>query len=304
MAGFNMQSRDLNLLAIFVVVWETRSVSRAAERLSLTQSAVSHALRRLRERTGDALFVPGREGLLPTPRAAEIIGPIQDSLHRIATTLRVRSTFDARESRVELRIGADDLVESWLVPQVLGIAHGEAPGVVMRSIPMPTDRANDALEVGDLQVAIGRRPARTHGIRHELLTRVDIAMMIRKAEAPRTRRMPMQLYLERPHVVIHRYHSGPNVVDIALQGLGLQRRIGASVQSFYTMLATAADTGFLCAVPQPMANRFGQAFGLSAHTLPFKVDPIPLYLLWHERYDADPAIRWIVDCVRRAVARG
>jgi DNA-binding transcriptional LysR family regulator len=202
-----------------------------------------------------------------------------------------------------MRIGTDDLVEGWLIPQVVGIARDEAPGVVVRSIPTPTDRASDALEVGDLQLAIGRRPLGTRGIRHELLARVEIAMMIRQSEAPRTRRMPMQLYLERPHVVIHKYHSGPNVVDIALQGLGLQRKVGASVQSFYTMLATAADTGFLCAVPGPMAKRFAQAFGLSAHTLPFKVDPIPLYMIWHERYDADAAIRWMAGCVQRAIAQ-
>jgi len=150
MSRFNIQSLDLNLLSVFVVVWETRSVSRAAKRLALTQSAVSHALKRLRMRVGDPLFVPGKDGLVPTPRAAEIVGPVQAALLQIRNVLRVRSTFEPESAEMELRLGANDLVESWLVSGILERTCAQAPGVVIRSVPVPDLESTEAqLETGE-----------------------------------------------------------------------------------------------------------------------------------------------------------
>lgn len=297
---FNIQSLDLNLLSVLVTVWETRSVSRAADRLSLTQSAVSHALRRLRERVGDALFVSGRDGLVPTPRAAEIIGPVQNALHQIATALRVRSTFEPASAEVEFRIGSNDLVESWLFSRILRLAYAEAPGAVIHSVPSPDVDATEALlESGDLDLAISRRPVSGASIHCEPLAQVGFVTMIRKHEAPSSGQMPLQLYMERSHVVF-RQDSGANRVEKALAQLGLRRRIGASVQTYYAMLATAAHTGFLCTVPAPMAGSFAHGLELSAHALPFDIEPAPLYMVRHARYSADPALMWLIDCVKRA----
>jgi DNA-binding transcriptional LysR family regulator len=302
MSRFHIQSLDLNLLSVLVTVWETRSVSRAAERMSLTQSAISHALRRLRARVGDALFVPGRDGLVPTPRAAEIIGPVQAALHQIAAALRVRSSFDPASAEVEFRVGTNDLVESWLVSRILRLAYAEAPGAVIHSVPSPDAQSTEALlEGGDLDLAITRRPLAGVSIHCESLAEVGFVTMIRKTEAPATHEMPLELYVERSHVVF-RQGPGTNRVDAALSQLGLRRRVGASVQTYYAMLATATQTGYLCTVPAPMAASFAHALDLSVHALPFRVEPAPLYLVWHERYSADPALSWLSECVKRAAA--
>lgn len=304
MSRFNIQSLDLNLLSVFVVVWEARSVSRAAERLSLTQSAVSHALKRLRMRVGDPLFVPGRDGLVPTPRAAEIIGPVQAALLQITNALRVRSTFEPETAEMELRLGSNDHVESWLVSKVLGLACAQAPGVVIRSLAMPDlDSTEALLESGELDLAITRQPFHTPGIRCEHLTDFGFVTMIRKAEAPATEEMPLDLYLERPHVVLHRQNARSNRIDAALSEIGVQRRIGASVQTFYAMLATAAETGYLCTVPDQMRHSFARSFDLSVHELPFKTQPVSMYIAWHVRYAADPALLWLIRCVQEAASQ-
>lgn len=300
MSRFSIQSLDLNLLSVLVTLWETRSVSRAADRLSLTQSAVSHALRRLRERVGDVLFVSGRDGLVPTPRAAEIIGPVQTALHQIATALRVRSGFEPATAQVQFRLGSNDLVESWLFSRILRLAYAEAPGAVFHSVPSPHVDATEALlESGDLDLAISRRPVSGTSIHCEPLAQVGFVTMIRRHEAPASPELPLQLYMERSHVVF-RQESGSNRVDVVLAQMGLRRRVGASVQTYYAMLATAAQTGFLCTVPAPMAGSFAKGLDLSAHALPFCIEPAPLYLVWHARYAADPALLWLIDCVRRA----
>ena len=300
MSRFNIQSLDLNLLSVFVVVWDTRSVSRAAEQLALTQSAVSHALRRLRDRMGDNLFVSGRGGLVPTPLAAEIIGPVKAALQQISTALRVRASFEPESAEIDFRIGTNDLVESWLFSRIVRLASVEAPACALHSVASPdSDTTETMLERGDLDLAIARRPSHSHFIRSELLAEVGFVTMTRRAQAPSSRKMPLQLYLERPHVVLD---AQANRVDQALSDMGLRRRIGASVQTFYAMLATAAQTGYLCTVPEPMRGGFAEAFDLSVHTLPFALPPSPLYLLWHGRYDADPAVSWLADCVRRAAS--
>jgi len=301
MSRFNIQSLDLNLLSIFVIVWETRSVSLAAERLSLTQSAVSHALRRLRARIGDALFVPGRDGLVPTPRAAELIVPVQGALQQISYALRVRSAFDPATAEVEFRVGSNDLVESWLISRILGLASTEAPGVVIRSVPTPDIESTEALlEMGDIDLAITGHAFHAPGIRCEHLADVGFVTMIRNAEAPATTEMPLELYLERSHVVFHRREALPNRIDAALSELGVRRRVGASVQTYYAMLATAARSGYLCTVPEQMRGRFAQAFDLSVHTLPFQITPAQMFLVWHVRYAADPSLLWLLGCVERA----
>jgi DNA-binding transcriptional LysR family regulator len=301
MSRFSIQSLDLNLLSVFVVVWETRSVSRAAERLSLTQSAVSHALKRLRMRIGDPLFVPGRDGFVPTPRAAEIIGPVQAALIQITNALRVRSTFEPATAEMELRLGSNDHVESWLVSKILGRACAEAPGVVIRSVPMPDLESTEALlESGELDLAITRQPFHAPGVRCEHLLDFGFVTMIRRAEAPASREMPLELYLERPHVVLHRQNTRANRIEAALSELGLRRHIGASVQTFYAMLATAAQTGYLCTVPDPMRHSFAQSFDLNVHELPFETQPVSMYIVWHVRYAADPALLWLIRCVKEA----
>lgn len=301
MSRFNIQSLDLNLLSVFVVVWETRNVSRAAERLSLTQSAISHALRRLRTRIEDPLFVPGRDGLVPTPRATEIIGPIQNALQQITNVLRTRATFEPATDEIELRIGSNDLVESWLIPRIHGLVCAEAPGVVLRSVPMADLKTTEELlEKGELELIITRHPCRTANVQSEQLIQFNFVTMVRKSEAPPTEDMSLSFYLERPHVVFHRQNPNPNQIDAALSELGLQRKIGASVQTFYAMLATAAQTGYLCTVPDRMLPGLAQAFDLSVHQLPFTTVPVSLYLTWHVRYAADPALVWLIHCVKEA----
>ena len=136
MSRFNIRSLDLNLLAVFAILWETRSVSRASERLALTQPAISHALRRLRENLGDDLFVPGRKGLIPTPRASALINPVRDALAIIGQALENAPQFAPADSRREFRIATVDFAEFLMLPTLLQIITREAPNVVIRSMPL------------------------------------------------------------------------------------------------------------------------------------------------------------------------
>jgi DNA-binding transcriptional LysR family regulator len=111
MHKINITGFDLNLLSIFVMLWETRSVTRASDRLALTQPAVSHALRRLRDAVGDDLFVNAKGGLLPTARAEALIGPVREALEKIGLALQGQEAFVPSLAVRQLNIAAGDLVE-------------------------------------------------------------------------------------------------------------------------------------------------------------------------------------------------
>jgi len=135
MNNVNIRNLDLNLLVLFVILWETRNVTRAGERLALSQSAVSHGLRRLRERLGDELFVYGRNGLLPTPRASELIAPVREALDKIEQALQGSERFSPARAKRKFRIAASDYVEFAILPALIEHTNRLAPGVVFKCSP-------------------------------------------------------------------------------------------------------------------------------------------------------------------------
>ncbi|MEQ1754466.1 MAG: LysR family transcriptional regulator [Micropepsaceae bacterium] len=302
MSRFNIRSLDLNLLAVFAIVWETRSVSRASERLALTQPAVSHALKRLRENIGDELFVPGRKGLIPTPRAAALIHPVRDALAIIENALQNAPVFAPGESRREFRIATVDFAEFMMLPMLLHTIAQEAPGVVIKSLPLPEQgSAATLLETGDVDVVVTAQPTRGSGIRCAMLTEFPLVTLIHKREAVRTRKLPLSLYLERPHVVFQSRGRSANVVDQALAVLGHRRKIGAFVHNALAMPIVAAQAGYVCTVPIQVADRFAEFLDLSVHRPPIELPASTLFSSVHVRFETDPGLTWLLTKIRDAL---
>lgn len=188
MQKVNVRTFDLNLLALFVTLWETRSVTRASDRLALSQPAVSHALRRLRGAMGDELFVSTKGGLVPTARGEALIGPVRDALEQIERALQEREAFVPALSQREFNIAATDYFEFSILPQLVEHVSSQAPGIVIRLAPVPEgETASQLLESGDLDAIVSAHPAKGMGIAHEMLDEVSLTTMIWKSEgAPQT----------------------------------------------------------------------------------------------------------------------
>jgi DNA-binding transcriptional LysR family regulator len=303
MHNVNIKSFDLNLLAVFMTLWDTRSVTRASDRLALTQPAVSHALRRLRDAMGDELFVNAKGGLVPTSRSEALIGPVREALEKIHGALRDQETFVPSLAQREFNIAAGDLVEFSIMPQLVEHIRQQAPGIVIRLGPVPEEGfAYQRLESGDLDVVIGGQPLKELGVHNETLTEINLATLIWKRENLGKPRFPLALYLKRPHVVIRLPDRQGSIVDQTLAQRGLQRQIGAVVQNFMAMPMVAARTGYICNVPSRMASTFGELFEMSVHEPPIAFGTSPLIMSWHKRFDADPAHAWFLDQVRSMVS--
>lgn len=298
MHKINTKTLDLNLLVVFATLWETQNVTRASERLSLSQSAVSHALRRLRERLGDELFVNGRGGLVPTARARELIGPVREALARLDDALEGTTPFVPSQAKRKFRIASGDFVEFLILPRLIQHIASEAPGVMVEVVALPPNSSIPTLlENGDIDLLISTPMAVGAGLRHELITTVPILTLIWEREGLPPGRFPLDLYLQRPQVMIEAHQRGSNVIDQTLRAQGLARRMGALVQNFMAMPVIASQTGYICNLPGPIAEAFATTFGLSCHEPPVDFPPPELVAFWHSRFDADPGLRWLRELV-------
>ncbi|WP_213959796.1 MULTISPECIES: LysR family transcriptional regulator [unclassified Variovorax] len=303
MHKLNVDNFDLNLLAVFLKLWETRSVTRASDKLALSQPAVSHALRRLRDALGDELFVSSKEGLVPTARGESLVAPVREALAQIGLALQAGEAFVPSLAQREFRIGAGDMVEFSMAPQLIEEVAREAPGILIKLVAVPEgDLGRQLLESGQVDAVIDGQAVKGSGVRSEVAAEIGLVTLIWKREKLVKRRFPLELYLKRPHIVIRTPERRGTIVDQTLAERGLKRPIGAIAQHFISMPVIAARTGYICNLPSGMGATFADLFGLSVHEPPLPFAPSPLYLSWHKRFEADQALAWMLQKIRHVVA--
>lgn len=299
MSRFTINRFDLNLLVVFLELWETRSVTRTSERLSLTQSAVSHALKRLRVALDDELFLHSRAGLQPTPRAQRLVDPIRKALEEIGNTISLESGFDPATAQREFHIAMGEIVELSLAPLLVKEVAREAPGVVLKFRAMPDTRmACEQLETGELQLLLSTRDIHGAAIVSEVVTEMALVSMLSKEIVLPERKMTLEAYLSIPHVVIHPVDHKGSIVDLALAKNGLKRPIGAMVQNYMVMAMVAAQCGYICHLPHLLAEQFGDLLGLGIYELPIDIPPSQLIATSHARFQSDPGVVWLLQKVR------
>lgn len=295
----NLSRFDLNLLIVFVNLWDTRSVTRTSERLSLTQSAVSHALKRLRTALGDELFLHNREGLRPTARAQELILPVMKALEDIEGALSTTRTFDPSTAERSFQIAMNETMELSLSPLLVNEILSEAPGVLLTLVPLPDTRtACLMLESGELQLILSTRDIQGPNILSETLAEVPLVTLLSERIALPGQTMSMDTYLSIPHVILRPLDHRGSVIDQGLAKLGLKRPIGAIVHSYIIMAAVAARRGYICHLPSVMAQQFGTQLGLKTYALPIELDPLPLIATSHNRFKSDSGVAWLLQKTR------
>jgi DNA-binding transcriptional LysR family regulator len=286
-----MSTPDFNLLITLDVLLAEGNVTRAAERLGLSASAMSRALARLRETTGDPLLVRAGRGLVPTPRALELrarIGPVVAEAKAMlgpADPLdlgKLERTFTLRTS--------DGFVENFGPPLVARVA-AQAPGVRLRFV-QKLDKDSAPLRDGSVDLETGVvGDAASPELRSRILFQDRFIGVVRAGHALGEGGMTPARYAAAFHVLVTRRGRERNAVDDALAALGLERRIAASVGGFAAALALARGTDLVATVPERHTD--GLRGGMHSFGLPVEVAGIAVSMLWHPRMDADQAHRWL-----------
>lgn len=288
---------DLNLLITLDTLLSEGSVAAAARRLRLSPSAMSRALARLRETTGDPLLVRAGRGLVPTPRAVELREQVSRLVQEAQAVLRPAQTLDMGQVvRTFTLRSSEEFVEN-LGPALLARIAQDAPGVRLRFVDK-SDKDSALLREGSIDLSIGVVDASASP---ELLTqalfRDRLIGVVRSGHALSQGEVSAERFAQGQHVYVSRRGLDRGQVDDALQALGLTREISTIVAGFATAIALARDTDLIASVPERYTAH--QRDGLYSFALPIVVPPFTVAMLWHPRLDADVAHRWLRGCLRQ-----
>ncbi|MEM1021526.1 MAG: LysR family transcriptional regulator, partial [Pseudomonadota bacterium] len=288
----NLNTIDLNLLKVFDAVLSEGTVTRAADRLGLTQPAVSNAISRLRAHVGDDLFVRSASGMKPTRRAEELSGPIRQSLSMLEDALE-NADFDPATSKRTFRIVAVDLGASGLLPRLAGYLSEHAPHVNIRMHQARGDSAAmlDRQKVDFALLPLGGLPA--HLQRMELEP-IKFVILMRDghplAEAPLT----LEAFTSFPHTTVSLTGDDRSFVDEILARRGFTRRVAMTITNFAMGPAIVAASDLLITVPQRIAEIYAPKLNLIVREPPFHQpkDMFQSVMAWHPQFAASPAHDW------------
>jgi DNA-binding transcriptional LysR family regulator len=295
-----MPRPDLNLLVALDVLLAEGNVTRAAERLRLSPSAMSRTLARLRETTGDPLLVRAGRGLVPTPRAVELREKVSQLVQETEAVLR-----PAEEPNLEQLVRtftlrtSDGFVENF-GPALLGRIGAEAPGVRLRFV-QKVDKDSDPLRQGAVDLETGVI-ADTMGpeVRAQALFRDRFIGAVRIGHPLSRGRITAARYAAGRHLLVSRRGLEKGLIDEVLQPLGLEREIVTIVGGFAAALALARASDLIATVPERHTGSLRT--GMHSFSLPIPTPEITVSMFWHPRLHADPAHRWLRECVREVCA--
>jgi DNA-binding transcriptional LysR family regulator len=300
MNEINLGRVDLNLLVTFEVLMTERSVTRAAARLGRTQSAVSHALARLREQVGDPLLVKVGSGMAPSPFAQRLIEDVRPTLRSIQRIIAPPKPFDPATSRRVFRLAIADFAPT-LLPKVIAEVQRQAPGVSVEWLA-PSVQAISALADGQLDLALVTTSAFVpEGVRRQSAGELRSVTFARKGH-PAIASWGAEAWTKWPQIQVQLGERGKGSVDSAVDEHGLKRTIGAWVPNFSQVPALIAQTDLLATMtPLVMAGAL-ERLALRALEPPIPIQPTPFSFLWSFRLENDPASRWLRKVVTNAYA--
>ena len=311
-----MSTPDLNLLVTLDVLLAEGSVARAAQRLRLSPSAMSRALARLRETTGDPLLVRAGRGLVPTPRALELRERVGRIVEDAQAILRPAEALDLQRLVRTFTLRTSEGFAESFGPDLIARLGRQAPGVRLRFVQKP-DKDSAPLRDGTVDLETGVVGGTTGPeVRAQALFRDRFIGVVRLGHPLCEREMTPSLYAAGQHIYVSRRGLDKGPIDDALNRLGLERQIATIVSGFSTALVLARNSDLIASVPERHTGALRA--GMHSFPLPVPTPEITVSLLWHPRMDADPAHRqglhrtgrraapahrWLRGCVRDACAR-
>jgi DNA-binding transcriptional LysR family regulator len=287
---------DMNLFVALDALLAERNVTRAAARLGISPSAMSHALARLRSLTGDELFIRRGREMEPTARAAEFLAPIHKALGEIAHVLAPPPQFDPKSLRVRVDIAMSDYVELVLLPGVLGRLAAEAPGVELRIVPLQDDLGR-LLASGAVSLAVA--PVRATDVLAGLASRALFAdrlvCVVRRRHPLAQGKLTIDGYAAASHVLVATQGAEVGAVDIALASLGLRRQVALTVPHLLVAPHLIAATDLVLTLPERLARVLARPLGLALLRPPRELGlhTVTISALWHERTQEAADLCWV-----------
>lgn len=297
----NINSIDLNLFLVFQAIYATRSVTLAGDRLGMTQSAVSNALKRMRERFNDALFVRSADGMVPTPVAERLIAPIEEGIACLVQAVDQGRTFESETSSRTFRIAVNDIGQLVMVPELLSVARSIAPGVRFETVDVSVAEARQRMLHGQIDVALGSWEAMGPSFYQQRLFDETFVVLMSKASPLGTReRIELDDYLAAEHIAYRPQGTTDSQLQQTLDRAGAldRRRVVLTAAHSLGLTSIVATSGLLLTAPARLAKAMvASRADLHSVDAPFEVRPFEIRQQWHERFHQDSGNRWLRELI-------
>ena len=304
MRDVDLTQVNLNLLVYLDALLTEKSVTRAAHRLGITQSAMSHNLRQLREIFGDPLLVRGKGGMQPTPRAEELVVPLRSGLQSLRRTIRGEPAFVATKSTRRFVLAAGDAVAMLLLPPLLERLGASGPKVDIDIVPFDGRRYATQLETGEVDVAISPFFPDAPALRMRKLRPESFVCVVREGHPSVGEALDLETWADLPHVLVSPQGTGgPGIVDRALSEHNLERRVAVRIRYFLAAPLLVARTDLVLTTTRTLAEMFAVDLPVRLIDPPVELPTFSIGIAWHERVANDPANQWIRAHVAEALKR-
>ncbi|MEA2919997.1 MAG: hypothetical protein QOJ15_12078 [Bradyrhizobium sp.] len=301
----NIRKLDLNLFIVLEALIREHSVTRAADRLGLSQPAVSAALKRLRQQLGDPLLVRTRDGMLPTPRAEQIFVSLGQSLDSIQDVLQDGPSFAPERTQRSFNLMLSDIGEIVYLPRLIERLRRDAPGIRLTVRRLVRPRVSEELASGRIDLAVGwvDRPGDVH--RDDLFME-DFVCIVRPRHPRIAKRLTLAQFSSEWHLVVGRPDAGPDVflraTNAAMEKLFSkavrERKVALLVPHFLAAPNIIANSDLLCVVPRQLGQVY-EAYGqVRIVALPVACGSFAVSQFWHKRFDSDQGNVWLRAQIR------
>lgn len=291
-AVMNLESFDLNLLVAFDTLMSERNVTRAGQKIGLSQPAMSAALKRLRSLMQDDLFERSGDGMRPTTRAIELAGPIRQVLQQIQATLDPCS-FDPMRAKRTFRIATNDLGAAVMLPPLSQKLQTWSDTLAFDFIHVDGERAIELLESGEADVAIGPHTARYDHLHSAVLYEAPFACALRTGHPMANHTLTLEDFATIPQIAVAQRGDPAPLIARMLEEAGLKRRVAFTVPHYLTVPFLLARTDLVAVVPVKLVERFGKSENIRLAKAPSLRFSVPTTLLWTDSAHSNASSAWL-----------
>jgi DNA-binding transcriptional LysR family regulator len=296
----NLKNVDLNLLVIFEAIYATSNISRAAERLGMSQPAVSNALARLRDLIADPLFVRATQGVEPTIKAREMIRPVRDALGVIGKQLGSGSNLDLATYKRIFRVIIIDVLEPIIMPPIVRTIMSQAPGVGIECIQADA-KFYEGIKSGTIDLACFAFPIDTTDMIVKPICPLDLVAVSRRDHPAIEKPLDLETFQNLTQIAIGRELRGLTNIDRNLIAQGLPRNVGYMAAKIWSMPAMIERTDLIGILPRRFVEEISGNFALDVHEMPTEMPEQFMYMMWHANSEHDPGHIWLRESMMQAV---
>jgi DNA-binding transcriptional LysR family regulator len=296
-----MQQPDLNFLYVLQALAGERSVSRAADRLGLTQPAVSHALGKLRVLFQDDLFVRAGSVMAPTPVGERLIEGVTHALAVIQQEIWSAKSFDATTTTRTFSVCLSDMGVIVLLPRLLAALRERAPLASLRPIQLPSLELASALQDGAIDLAIGYLGKMGDNLHQQPLFHRSLVGIVKGGTKRKKVSMTLEQFVGRKHVVAGTLALTNQLLEKEMRRLGARLNVGVEVPYLLAVPSLVATSDFIAAVPDELADLFSRLANVDVFPLPIKLPDLTVQQFWHARHHNDAGHRWFRGVVAQTL---